>query len=70
MIHPQDGTTYRIDADYLRTGPRAPSSERMKAKLAGIASHTGMSSVFKLRGSDVYAVTAIEQLTWPAAPAR
>jgi hypothetical protein len=32
----------------------------MKAKLAGIASHEGMSDVFKLRGSDIYRVLNIE----------
>ncbi len=34
----------------------------MKAKLAGIASHTGMSGVFKLHGADVYRVHEIEQV--------
>jgi adenylate cyclase len=34
----------------------------MKAKLAGIASHTGMAGVFKLLGSDVYRVHAIQQV--------
>jgi adenylate cyclase len=32
----------------------------MKAKLSGIASHEGMSHVFRLRGSDVYRVLDIE----------
>ena len=68
-IHPQDGATYRIDAEYLRTEIEGALFERMKAKLAGIASHTGMSSVFRLRGSDVYAVAAIEQLALPTVPA-
>ena len=40
----------------------------MKAKLAGIASHTGMSWRVHLRAA-TYAVAGIEQLTWPAAPA-
>jgi adenylate cyclase len=69
VIHPLDGATYRIDARYLRTETDGALFERMKAKLAGIASHTGMSGVFKLLGSDVYAVTAVEQVTAPKVPA-
>ena len=67
VIHPLTGAIHRIEARYLRTETEGPLFERMKAKLAGIASHTGMSGVFKLLGSDVYAVTAIERVTAPAA---
>jgi adenylate cyclase len=34
----------------------------MKAKLAGIASHSGMTGVFRLRGSDVYRVESISEV--------
>ena len=59
---------YRIAARYLRTETEGPLFERMKAKLAGIASHTGMSGVFRLRGADVYAVDRVEQVAGPQAP--
>ncbi len=54
VIHPADGSIFRITAHYLRTETAGPLFERMKAKLAGIASHTGMSAVFSLRGADIY----------------
>jgi hypothetical protein len=66
VIHPEHGAMYRIAARYLRTETEGALFERMKAKLAGIASHTGMSGVFKLRGADVYAVERVEQVTAPA----
>jgi hypothetical protein len=62
VIHPADGTLYRIRARYLRTETGGALFERMKAKLAGIASHTGMSGVFKLRGADLYAVERVEHV--------
>lgn len=65
VIHPEQGAMYRIAARYLRTETEGALFERMKAKLAGIASHTGMSGVFKLRGSDVYAVERVEQVVAP-----
>jgi adenylate cyclase len=40
----------------------------MKAKLAGIASHTGMAGVFKLRGSDIYRVLRITEIPSRTAP--
>lgn len=57
---PMTGANYRLAIEYLRTEVEGPLFERMKAKLAGIASHTGMSGVFRLRGADVYAVRSIE----------
>ncbi|HEX6018316.1 MAG TPA: GAF domain-containing protein [Burkholderiaceae bacterium] len=65
VIHPVHGAMYRIAARYLRTEAEGALFERMKAKLAGIASHTGMSGVFKLRGADLYAVDRVEQVVAP-----
>jgi hypothetical protein len=40
----------------------------MKAKLAGVASHEGMSNVFRLRGADVYRVAGIGEIPGDYAP--
>jgi len=60
------GAQYRLRLEYLRTETAGPLFEQMKAKLAGIASHTGMSDVFHLLGSDVYRILDIKQV--PGAP--
>jgi hypothetical protein len=65
VIHPAHGAMYRINARYLRTETGGALFERMKAKLAGIASHTGMSGVFRLRGADLYAVDRVEPVALP-----
>ncbi|MCF7995499.1 MAG: GAF domain-containing protein, partial [Chromatiaceae bacterium] len=59
------GGQYRLRIEYLRTETAGPLFEQMKAKLAGIASHTGMGEVFRLLGSDVYRILDIEQLPGP-----
>jgi len=59
-IDPQTIARYRLALDYVRTEVDGPLFERMKAHLAGIASHTGMAGVFKLQGADVYRVRAID----------
>jgi adenylate cyclase len=58
----ETGRRYLLRLQYLRTESGGPLFESMKAKLAGIASHTGMTGVFKLQGSDVYRVLGIERL--------
>lgn len=62
VIDPDAAIHYRLRLEYLRTETAGPLFENMKAKLAGIASHTGMSKVFRLMGSDVYRVLGIEQV--------
>lgn len=59
VINPQTAQTYQLTLRYLRTETAGPVFERMKARLAGIASHTGMAGVFRLRGSDIYVVEQI-----------
>ncbi len=66
VIDPQTGASHRLALRYLRTELEGPLFERMRAKLAGIASHTGMAGVFRLKGADVYCVEAIE--TVPGKP--
>ena len=60
VIDPVTGAVYRLSLRYLRTETSGALFERMKAKLAGIASHTGMQGVFRLLGADVYRILDIE----------
>ena len=62
VTDPETVARYRLLIRYLRTETSGPLFERMRAKLAGIASHTGMAGVFRLQGSDVYAVEDIERM--------
>ncbi|MBT9523276.1 MAG: GAF domain-containing protein [Dechloromonas sp.] len=59
---------YRLTLHYLRTEAAGPLFERMRAKLAGIASHTGMSGIFQLLGADIYRVLNIEQVPGETVP--
>lgn len=73
VLHPVTAEFFRLGIRYLRTETEGPLFEGMKAQLAGIASHSGMANIFRLRGSDVYEVEAIEALEGeplPAPPAR
>jgi adenylate cyclase len=71
VIDPVTAASYRLSLLYLRTETEGPLFQAMKARLAGIASHTGMTDVFKLRGADIYAVPSVEQIkgdAWPRPP--
>jgi GAF domain-containing protein len=51
---------YRLELEYEETRTEGPLFEMMKAKLAGIASHSGLEGVFRLLGSDICRVSSIE----------
>ncbi|RZU02000.1 GAF domain-containing protein [Rivibacter subsaxonicus] len=73
VVDPVTAQQARLHIEYDHTEDSGPLFERMRAKLAGIASHTGMDGVFRLLGSDVYRVRAIELVpgrTLPPAPPR
>ncbi len=59
VVHPGTAQQFCLELQYERTEQSGPLFENMKAKLAGIASHTGMSGIFRLQGSDVYRVLGI-----------
>ena len=59
VVDPVTAAHYHLQLEYLRTETEGPLFENMKARLAAIASHSGMSKVFRLRGSDVYRVRSI-----------
>ncbi|WP_172332557.1 GAF domain-containing protein [Mangrovicoccus sp. HB161399] len=59
---------YRLSLDYLETHTEGPVFEAMRARLAGIASHTGMAGVFRLQGSDICRVTAMERVPCASLP--
>jgi hypothetical protein len=68
VIDPETGNHFRLHLTYQGTETEGPLFESMKARLAGIASHTGMARVFRLRGSDIYRVEAIEAVPGPGLP--
>ena len=62
VLDPVTARFYRLHLRYLRTETHGALFESMKARLAGIASHSGMAEVFRLKGSDVYAVEHIDAI--------
>ncbi|MCP5306817.1 MAG: GAF domain-containing protein [Chromatiaceae bacterium] len=59
VVDPLTAAHYWLSLRYQRTETEGPLFEYMKARLAAIASHSGMSKVFRLLGSDVYEVLAV-----------
>ena len=65
---PHTAAIYRLHIQYLHTETSGPLFEIMRAKLAGIAAHTGMSNVFRLLGADLYRVLDVERVPGECVP--
>jgi adenylate cyclase len=65
VIDPLTVAFYQLDLDFETTESQGPIFETMKARLAGIASHTGMDGVFRLMGADIFRVRAIRRVVAP-----
>lgn len=59
---PYTGASVVMQLQYEGTQTSGPVFERLRAKLAGIAAHTGMEKVFKLQGADLYRVLEIRRV--------
>ena len=68
VVHPLTSQIYRMRLRYLHTQSSGPLFEQMRAQLEGIASHTGMAGVFRLRGSDVHEVCEVEAVPCATLP--
>lgn len=68
VVDPLTTAFYQLDLDFETTEAEGPLFESMKARLAGIASHTGMEGVFRLMGADIFRVRTIRQMLAPKVP--
>lgn len=59
VVDPVSAAHFCLQVEYLRTETAGPLFAYMKARLAAIASHSGMSKVFRLLGSDIYRVLEV-----------
>lgn len=56
VVSPETADQYRLDLQYERTEVEGSVFDRMSTRLAAVASQTGMSQIFTLRGVDVFRV--------------
>jgi adenylate cyclase len=68
VTSPVTGAQYRLSLEFRHTETAGPLFENMKARLAGIASHTGMTNVFRLLGADLFRVHQVVQVASPSLP--
>jgi len=60
VVNPSNGDQFVLDLHYLRTESDGPIFDAVEANLDAIASMTGMTGVFRLRGVDIHGVLACE----------
>ena len=62
VLDPRGMQAYRLSLRYERSEASGPLFQAMSLQLQAIASHAGMSDVFRLRAADIYAVQRIERV--------
>ncbi len=62
MDDPYSGAGIVMQLQYLRTETSGPVFERLRARLDGVAAHSGMDKVFQLRGADIYQVLELRHV--------
>src|SRR5437763_4007307 len=60
VVNPSNGDQFALDLHYLRTEREGPIFDAVAANLDAVASMTGMTGVFRLRGVDIHGVLACE----------
>jgi adenylate cyclase len=60
VVNPSNGDQFALDLHYLRTEREGPIFDAVATNLDAIASMTGMTGVFRLRGVDIHGVLACE----------
>lgn len=59
-------TQWMLELEFQHSETEGPIFDAMEMQIEAIASATGMSGIFKLRGADIYQVLSVEKATYPA----
>jgi adenylate cyclase len=62
VVDPETLEQYELDLEFVQTETHGPAFEAMRANLEAVASQTGMSGVFRLRGVDIHRVLRCERV--------
>ena len=69
VTDPHSGAQYRLALDFLRAEPAGALFDGMQARLAALASHTGLSGMFPLQETEVFHVRRVDRVPGGALPA-
>ena len=61
ITNPQSFDMYTLELEYNRTESEGDLFDEMDMKLEAIASMSGMSGIFELKGADIYTILSISK---------